>query len=387
MKRPDIFTTTAATAAVTLSLGLAACGSDKEAPQPAPAASATENSPTSTEASACDPTTHLQKGNGYLATYIPTWGDDNKFQEAATLQGINDIKVAFAVVDKNGKVSIDFGSAVVQQTIKTLAGRADRVDVAVGGYGSSEVDHKNILAGFDKGLKHPVAFSAQIAGVAEQTAKVAGVNKVGVDIDMEYPNDKQAAQLPTLVSELHKHGIGDVSMAVAAADDGEPVRKVAGKLAGMGVTFDVMSYDLNGPWAQPAGPITDINWMVQKVGAWVQSAGDAKRVAVGIPTYGYDFIGAQKAGDQFDQVATNNKANSEGPLSCSDVSANSLVRDPKTLTTGAKTADGWTSLVTPDDAADISKAVHGKYPQTSSFTWDITGMALAPGYVTALKQK
>lgn len=376
------------------------CGGAEDQTQPpavstsaTPEASASASpSPSTAALSACELTAPVTAGDAYVATYIPTWGEDSEFDAAAKLEGVDEAIVSFANVSENADVSIDFGSAAAQSAIKSLSSRAKLVTIAFGGYGSAETRPK-ILAGFDKGLDEPEVFAGKMVKVAKKTAAFTGVKKAGIEIDYEYPDDEQAAKLPALVTELKQQGIEDVSMAVSAGEDGAPTLKVAKELADMGVTFHVMTYDLNGSWNDPkkqgAGPITDVNWMIDAVGTWVDATGKPAQVAAGIPTYGYDFIGAKKAGDPFNKAAMDKKLWDEGPdggpLSCTDIDPAKLIPDPLTLTSGAQTELGWTSYVTPNDAAEQVKQLRAKYPDVTTFTWE--ALSTTQGHIQAQKQQ
>ena len=394
MKHPELALGTAA--ALTFTLGLTACSSQEAPLNPEPSASDTPTTGTS----ACELSQPLPEGDGYVATYLPTWGDAAKFENAAQLTGIDEIKVAFAVVNKDGKIKIDLNNPGFKKTLPLLSKQAKVVSMGLGGWGASDEDHKNILKGFDKGLDNPEEFAADIADAAEQTAKVAfgtddfgdtaypeGIKKIGVGLDMEYPDVAQAEKFPALVTALRDEGIENISMAVAATDQGDPVKRVARKLAKLNVTFDLMSYDLNGPWSDVAGPITDRRWIVNKVGEWVEAAGSEKAVLAGVPTYGYPFVGAKAAGEPFDAAAANTILNTDGmgPLTCQDAIADTLTKDAITGTSGAQIEHGWTSLVTPDDAALLARNVRSKYPGVGMFTWEANSMT--QGHVDALKQQ
>lgn len=320
-----------------------------------------------------------------VSGYLPTWLSDKEYARISRLHGLDQLYVAFATVDAAGNIADPTLTPAGIAAIKALGSKAHKgVYLSVGGHGDGDVSHRAILAGFAAGLKSPQVFAARIQAAVQNLESTTGQTGIGVDIDMEYPTAAQAGQLPALVSALHAAGITNVSMAVAAnGSDAKGIQQVATKLSELGVTFNVMTYDLNGPWSRTAGPITSRPIVTASISDWSAASHKPDSLSVGIPTYCYEFVGARKAGDSFNKSATAALAAAQ-PVQFTSLNPVTLQEDTKTGTLSGTTANGWVSCVGPQQAVGTIQAVLADNKVGGAFLWDLRGAS--DGYISKLER-
>jgi hypothetical protein len=323
--------------------------------------------------------------NEKLAAYLPDWLDEAAYNQFSNIK-IGEAIISFAIPDANGNViAADPLGTAAAGAIHKLHMNGAQITEGIGGYGGDNASHAGILAGFKKGLEKPAAFAKSVASVAAETEQIADLPKgsVAVAIDFEYPNQEQAQELPTLVNELHKQGIHNIDMAVAAeGENAAPIQAVAKQLVQAGVVLHVMTYDENGPWSDAVGPLADGAWVKSSIANWVQAAGDATHIKVGLPTYCYQYVGVTSDG-LFDADKTN-AANAD-PVQYKDLPKGIIRDDMDNLTSSGVDAKGnHFECVSPAVAGKIVKDLRQTYPKLGAFVWDIRGLNKA--YSDALQK-
>jgi spore germination protein len=145
------------------------------------------------------------------------------------------------------------------------------------------------------GMLHDPALQArQVAAIVALVERHA---YAGIDIDYEdlRAGDRQAfaAFVTRLAAALHaKHKILSVAVFAKASDAGYAPRNVAQDYAAIGRAADqvrLMGYDRH--WnTSPPGPIAPVSW-IRAVLRYAKTRIPAQKIILGIPFYGYDWIG------------------------------------------------------------------------------------------------
>jgi spore germination protein YaaH len=130
----------------------------------------------------------------------------------------------------------------------------------------------------------------------------------GIDIDYEdlHAGDRQAFTdyVTRLAAALHAHGkLLSVALFAKASDAGYDQRNVAQDYAAIGRAADqvrLMGYDYH--WeSSPPGPIAPVTW-IDSVLAYARTQIPADKIVLGIPMYGYDWVGNRGASVTWQQA-------------------------------------------------------------------------------------
>lgn len=323
--------------------------------------------------------------------YLPTWLSDAEYARISETEGVDKLYVAFATVDTAGNVIMPKLSPAAISAISTLGAKAQKTDqesqmggvyLSVGGWGANQQQHDDMLKGFSAGLDQPDAFAAKLKTSVTELQTATKLEKIHLDLDIEFPTPAMAAKLPALVDSLRQAGLKDVVMAVAAyGKEAEGVQSVAHDLAAKGVHFNVMTYDMTGLASAKAGPIATTPWAAATIAKWAQTTGDETKLSVGFPTYCYTFVGATKSGDRFDASAS-----AAQHRFFKDLPPEAIVEDDAAGTTAALLSDGYTTCVSPKRAtATLNAVLHNHSSIGGSFAWDLRGMT--DEYAAALSGK
>jgi len=141
------------------------------------------------------------------------------------------------------------------------------------------------------------------------TALVTRQGYAGVDIDFEglHAADRQAFStfVTDLATALHARGkILSVAVFAKTTDAGYGGQNVAQDYAAIGRVADqvrLMAYDYH--WStSPAGPIAPVSW-VRDVLAYARTQIPASKIILGIPLYGYDWVGDKGSDLTWQQAA------------------------------------------------------------------------------------
>jgi spore germination protein YaaH len=144
-------------------------------------------------------------------------------------------------------------------------------------------------------ILHSPALMAQ--HVAAIVALVRQHNYAGIDIDYENLRAADRQVFSTFVADLaaalHAHGkVLSVALFAKTTDAGYDQRNVAQNYAALGRAADqvrLMCYDFH--WqTSPPGPVAPIGW-VRTVLRYAKTQIPAHKIILGIPLYGYDWIG------------------------------------------------------------------------------------------------
>jgi len=172
-------------------------------------------------------------------------------------------------------------------------------------------------AGFDDELMHRILTDQAVRdGTISSIIKfVIDGNYSGINIDWENipAEDREAlsSYIGTLCGKLHEHGkIVTVDVSGKTSDEttgwsGAWDYKAMGELCDY-VCIMVYDYHYSGSAAGPVGPL---GWLEQVVG-YALSSIPREKIVIGIPFYGYDWVGSRGEYVSFDQALS--KAKDEG---------------------------------------------------------------------------
>jgi GH18 family chitinase len=319
--------------------------------------------------------------------YLPNWLSDDEYSRINKLTGIDQLFIAFAVPMADSSIPEVYISPAGAAAATKLAQQADGgTYISIGGWGGSAQSRASILTGFNNGLDSPEPFAATISSTVRALERRTGIKDIGVDLDFEFPTEEQSRKLVRLVHYLHEAGIQHVSVAVAAGGESSTgMRTVARELAGLGVDFNIMTYDMHGPWSQQAGPLSTRAWTVDSIDGWVEETGDASRIHVGFPTYCRTFVGARQSGDTFNAEATMRRE-ATSPQYLRDIPAMLLAEDDAMGSTTVQSQYGWTSCISARQAAGTMEAIRKRHPDIGgAFVWDLKGTT--GDYITTVRSR
>ena len=163
-------------------------------------------------------------------------------------------------------------------------------------------------------LHTPALMSSQIAAIV---SLVGQQHYAGIDIDYEglHAGDRQAFStfIARLGAALHAHGkILSVAVFAKTSDAGYGGQNVAQDYAAIGRAADqvrLMAYDYH--WdSSPPGPIAPVSWVRSVIG-YARTQIPAGQLVLGIPLYGYDWVGSHATDltwQQAEQLAVQHKA-------------------------------------------------------------------------------
>ncbi|MFY9933525.1 MAG: glycosyl hydrolase family 18 protein [Streptosporangiaceae bacterium] len=143
-------------------------------------------------------------------------------------------------------------------------------------------------------LHNPGEMSRSVAAI---TTLVTQQDYAGVDIDFEglHAADRQAFStfITDLAAAMHAHGkMLSVAVFAKTTDAGYGGQNVAQDYAAIGRAADqvrLMAYDYH--WStSPPGPIAPVGW-IRDVMAYAKTQIPLSKIILGIPVYGYDWVG------------------------------------------------------------------------------------------------
>jgi GH18 family chitinase len=165
---------------------------------------------------------------------------------------------------------------------------------------------------FDPVRVHAMLGSATARAAHSQALTALAVTKTydGIDIDYESLQAGDRSAFSTFVSELaaalHAQGKQlSVTVHPKTSEPGTWDGPQAQDYAAIGTVADrvrVMAYDYHWATSGP-GAIAPLPW-VDQVAAFAASQIPASKIQLGIPLYGYDWVGSSAEGLTFDQVTT-----------------------------------------------------------------------------------
>lgn len=308
--------------------------------------------------------------NWESGAYLPLWSNGQKTASRIDLHELDRIYAAFAIPNTQGEVDLNYD---LDPMVEALGGKALSTEVflAIGGWG--EYNNAWLAA-----ARKPELFAASTKEIMNMIKKETGIKVTGVDLDIE---NLKSGNLPvnmvgTLATALRNEIPGTKVTAAVHADvnyfDGNPK-----KLNSVIDRFNVMTYDLNGPgWSPKAADLAPGKWVKASIDKWVKTVGNAGKIAVGFPAYGYVYHGAKKRGDT-------HKVTKDDPAVLYRLLKN-VVDNDKTLTSEAKFNGSWVSTLSPRIEGKIVATLLKKYPDLGgAFVWDTDGMV--PAHLQAIE--
>ena len=143
--------------------------------------------------------------------------------------------------------------------------------------------------------------AAQVASIVALTERE---HYAGIDLDYEnlHAGDRQAFTtfVTRLARALHARGkVLSVAVFAKTTNAGTDPRNLAQDYAAIGRAADqvrLMAYDYH--WASsPPGPVAPISW-VRAVLRYARTQIPASKIILGVPLYGYDWVGPPRHRDQ-----------------------------------------------------------------------------------------
>jgi len=347
MERPRIWqkSKNVLTAGLTASaLLLAAC---VEHPEAAPVPHAP------TEVSAYVPT--------YAVSQLPTGEDFRRLTE-----DLNSVDIAFGLPNADGQVEAPDLSDDYIAALDNLSPDTE-LRLAVGGWSiddSREQMENNLQAVFanPKGFVESLFKARQT--IAQQLGREA--TAIGFTLDFEWPRPDQADEMTEIAERISERD-PDATLAVAIpagnASDGFDVAALAPYVD----DIHCMTYDFSTPDSGQgaAGYLAPESAVLASIDSAVARAGDASKIVVGFPAYGYRFVGAKAMGQPF-------KPNGDGKareVLLKDIDPSKISADGQTLVDGAVV-----SVVTPDMAKRVMDIVRQRHPRIGgAFIWALPG--------------
>jgi len=215
--------------------------------------------------------------------YVPNWLDPEQYAAMQANLRPGDLRrlyVAFAIPNVMGGVLLDQTPAGLVDLVHHL-GENTKVSLSVGGYGDTAAPAKSpssrssVLAGWEAALQDPQGFTAKVAAARAALGLALGRpgSEIGLDLDFEYPSEKQRGALTYLVGALRPTVQASLTMAVPARDNlgGFDIDKLTPTID----RFNVMTYAY--------GRDTTPAMVVRDVRDWAERA-DSTKIAVGYST-------------------------------------------------------------------------------------------------------
>ena len=282
-----------------------------------------------------------RQNNNEFVVYVPTWLEDAKCLDLQNkLPGgkATRLIISFALPTAEGTVEPPRISPVCAAMVRAI-GSKSQVSLAIGGWGVDDTAHLKILENFNIATRNPAKFATSAANALQNVSKAINLPVTGIDLDWEYPTAESADGLTAMVGALRQQlPNAKLSMAVAADGTTLSIDSFAKNID----SFNVMTYDKDGPWSAATGDIAPADWTVASITTWAARVGNPRKIVVGYPAYGYRYPGSTKRGDSFDKATAAAITLNMIPPSAFEETASS---------DGARAAivDGaWTSLVSPD---------------------------------------
>jgi GH18 family chitinase len=305
-----------------------------------------------------------------LEVYLPAWLNNEQYSKLQDLDlhNVGRFIVAFALPKPGGGLAMPAHNRGLKKVLAANDSHA-KVGLAVGGASANP-------QGWTAALHNPRQFITD----ARRAVETLGADRL--DIDFEEPTTAQAGVPLTRFTHQLRDGLqSDVSISMAVAANINSVPSIAGYQFGTGGLqeavnmFHVMTYDETGPWVQPAGVVGSGQWTIDSISQWVSRVGNANQISVGYPSYGYEYMGARHAGENY-QVGNSVLYDQLPPSEIHD--------DPKTLTSYAIVDGNWTTVLSPAMIKATQARIASEYPDIGgAFLWSAEG--LVQGDIQALE--
>jgi hypothetical protein len=203
---------------------------------------------------------------------------------------VQTVYIAFGIPTVSGEISFEppQPDSAMLEFIGHL-GVNTEVVLSIGGWGdeeapkSSETSRTSVLAGMKQALVDPDGFVSAVSLTRERLAAALGrpIDKIGVDVDFEYPTIEQTTGLTGLM-QLLRQSLPKASLTMAVPSDSD---NLAGydipRLAEIVDRLNVMTY-ANGADYGPDNVVADIQ---QNFTPYVK---DSTKIAVGLSTHPED---------------------------------------------------------------------------------------------------
>ena len=153
-----------------------------------------------------------------------------------------------------------------------------------------------------------LASAASREAHANAVAQLAILNAFdGIDVDYErVPTASRAnftAFIATLAQKLHaankKLSVTVYAKTSDSANWNGPGAEEWPALGSLADSVKIMAYDYSYS-SSPAGPIAPLDWL-DRVATYAQSAIPAEKIMIGLPFYGYDWVGSSGSGVTYTQ--------------------------------------------------------------------------------------
>jgi spore germination protein len=229
------------------------------------------------------------KSGRYVAAWMPTdWDTDNaRASFEANMDFIDEISPVWYEMRSNG-------------TLNALGGARDRSLIETA-HAAAVLVLPSITNGFDPNRTGYVLRNAERRSKFVQRIldEVEEYGYDGVDIDFEAVPDGERDYFTAFIRELadglhaQKHFLA-VAIHARTTDEGGAAGAGAQDWHALGQAVDrfrIMTYDYHWRGGGP-GPVAPIYW-VQEVVEYAETQVDAAKIEVGVPFYGYDWVGGE----------------------------------------------------------------------------------------------
>jgi hypothetical protein len=301
-----------------------------------------------------------------VGLYVPTWladADYKRVEALSTGSRVGSFILSFALPKTNGSLL----EPVIQPGLTSLlkAHPDSKVGIGIGGWSDGEGDagHQRLLDAWETALNNPDSF------IENTTAMVKKLGADSVDFDFEYPTEKQADRFASLVHDLRDELPKNVGITMAVPSGNDIAGLALGRLVKDVDTFHVMTYDEVTPSNSLSGDVAPGHATIEHIDQWIKYVdGDASKISVGYPTYGYQYHGAKKRGDKFDPAKSLQ-------VSYRDQNPDTVHDNPKTLTSSARIDGDWTSFQSPAMIKKTHAVLLKRYPKLGgAFFWAAGGI-------------
>lgn len=319
----------------------------------------------------------------FVAAYLESYASADALEDFAARPeiagGFDRVNVAFAVPDEYGNVQVPDLSDAYVNAVNSM-GPDTELLLSIGGWSianSRELMESNLRVALD----NPQNFVNSAIGARDDVARQLGRDpaSVGFALDFEWPKADEKDNVTEIVETIGQRE-PDTTITMAVPTGNNRVGFDLPQLAGFVDTFDVMTYDdtvISTASTAVAGYISPQEKVVAEIDAAVAEAGDASKVAVGFPAYGYRFVGATALGQRYNPYGDGKGSQ----VMFKDVPVEAIGPDGQAVVDGAVT-----SLVTPDMVRATMERVRGRHPDIGgNFVW--TAIGTTPEFVDALNEK
>ncbi len=213
-------------------------------------------------------------------------------------QDVTEVSPWMYGLSSSGQIDTQFPpgqAASVAAEIKRLRGAGKQIVPSI----ANITGGKWSYAPVGRMLHSPSLMAAQVAEIVSLTARE---HYAGIDLDYEnlHASDRQAFTtfVTRLAQALHARGkVLSVAVFAKTTNAGTDPRNLAQDYAAIGRVADqvrLMAYDYH--WeTSPPGPVAPISW-VRAVLRYAKTQIPASKIILGVPLYGYDWVGSHGTG-------------------------------------------------------------------------------------------